>query len=267
DGVFALETTYAPMVLMRAGVETIVAGASAIYSLGALERLFRDAGLKIFRGALTDKEGGSIRLFATHEENADHDFDPWYERLARLWDEENALALQTIQPYQAFERRAEDARAAFQTMLDEIRDRGERVFLIGAGATSTAILHWAGPAQSAVSAAIEDGWREGARLPSGQQILNENEARVIEPDYFLAPASLKRDALERWRDAILLGAQVIVPTPAPHVVSKSNYAAELARTLAVGDAAGEVETLRAILAAAGRPRLVAVGVEKKAAAG
>lgn len=267
DGVFALETIYAPMTLMRTGVEPIVAGASAVYSLGALERALRDSGLKIFRGALTDKEGGSIRLYATHEENKDHDFDPWYERLARLWDEENALALRAVQPYQAFERRADDARAAFASLLESVRDRGDRVFLVGAGASSAALLHWAGAAQAAVSAVVEDGCPEGARLLGGPQILNENEARAIEPDYFLAPASLKRDALERWRDAILLGAQVIVATPTPHVVSKHNYAAELARTLAVGDSAGEVDTLRAILAAAGKPRLVAVAAEKRAAAG
>jgi SAM-dependent methyltransferase len=267
DGVFALETLYAPMTLMRAGVEQIVSGASALYSLAALERALRDAGLKIFRGALTDKEGGSIRLFATHEENADHDFDPWYERLARLWDEENALALRMVQPYQAFERRATDARAQFSELLNAVRDRGERVFLIGAGAPSAALLHWAGGAQEAVSAVVDEGFAEGARLLGGPQIINENEARAIEPDYFLAPASLKREALERWREAILLGAQIIVATPAPHVVSKHNFAAELAKTLAVGDAAGEVETLRAILAAAGKPRLVAVSSDKKAVNG
>lgn len=264
DGVFAIETLYAPMTLMRSGVEPVVAGVSALWSLAALERALRDAGLKIFRGALTDKDGGSIRLYATHEGNVDHDFDPWFERLARLWDEENALALRTVQPYQAFERRAEDARAAFVELVEAIRDRGERIFLVGAGPASSAMLHWAGPAQAAIGAAVEDGFPEGARLLGGPQIVNENEARAIEPDYFLAPACLKRDALERWRDAILLGAQVIVPTPLPHVVSRHNYAAELARTLAVGDAAGEVDTLRAILAAAGKPKLVAVAPERKA---
>lgn len=267
DGVFALETLYAPMTLMRAGVEQIAAGATALYSLAALERALRDAGFKIFRGALTDKEGGSIRLFATHEDNADHDFDPWYERLARLWDEENALALRTVQPYQAFERRALEARAEFADLLNAARDRGERVFLIGADGASAALLHWAGAAQEAVSAVIDEGSPEGARLLGGPQILNENEARGIEPDYFLVPASLKREALERWREAILLGARIIVATPAPHIVSKHNYAAELARALAVGDAAGEVETLRAILAAAGKPRLVSVAASKLAANG
>ena len=152
------------------------------------------------------------------------------------------------------------------TAVSKKRFGGERVFLIGAGAPSAALLHWAGSAQEAVSAVVDEGFAEGARLLGGPQILNENEARAIQPDYFLVPASLKREALERWREAILLGAQIIVATPAPHLVSKHNYASELAKTLAVGDAAGEVETLRAILAAAGKPRLVAVSTEKTAVA-
>lgn len=267
DGVFALETLYAPMTLTQCAIEQVTSGVAAIYSLAALERLVRDSGLKIFRGALTDKEGGSIRLFITHTDNADHDFDPWYDRLARLWDEENALALRTLQPYQAFERRAEEARLAFQAALEERRDRGERVFLIGAGAPSAALLNWAGASRAAISAVVEEGFAEGARLGDGPQIVNENEARAIEPDLFLSPASLKRDALERWREAILLGAEVMIATPSSHVVTRGNFASELGKCLAGGDSAGEVETLRAILAAAGGPRLIADSGPRRAAGG
>ncbi|MEZ5917434.1 MAG: hypothetical protein R3C40_07715 [Parvularculaceae bacterium] len=42
--------------------------------------------------ALTDKDGGSIRLFITHD-TEDYDFDPWYERLM-VWDE-SALSLRS----------------------------------------------------------------------------------------------------------------------------------------------------------------------------
>ncbi|MEE2690908.1 MAG: class I SAM-dependent methyltransferase [Pseudomonadota bacterium] len=257
DGVFAVETLYAPMTLTRNGVEAFIGGAAAVYSLGVLERLARDSGLKIFRGALTGKEGGSIRLFLTHEEAGDHDFDPWYERLARLWDEENALSLRALQPYQAFEQRARLARGEFVSMLKDIAARGESVHLLGASAPSAAMLAWAGESAGAIRAVVDEGPSRGDAMMAGLPVISETECRAAEPDYLLAPAPLKREMMERWRESVLLGARIIVATPEPHVIHTHNFAAEYAKTLAEGDSAGGVETLRGILIAAGRPRLVA----------
>lgn len=261
DGVFALETLYAPLTLTRTCVEAFVGGASAVYSLAVLERLVRDCGLKVFRGALTDKDGGSIRLYITHADASDHDFDPWYERLARLWDEENALALRSAQPYQAFERRARQAQEAFHAMLGEIAGNGETVHVLGSGPQSAALIVWAGDATKPMKAIVAEGGERIAGLP----VISETESRAAEPDYLLAPAALKREMLERWRESILLGAQMIFAGPEPHVVHTRNYAAELAKVIATGDGAGGVETLRAILGAAGRPRVIAGKAAARAA--
>lgn len=254
DGVAVVETLYLPMVLARTSIEA-AAGAGAIYSLGALERLFRDCGLKVFRGAMTEKAGGSIRLFAAHAEVDDYDFDPWYERLARLWDEENALSLRSRQPYQAFERRAEEAAAGFRALLKKIRAEGGTAHLAGSGPEARAVLALAGPEARTFSAVIADAREDASsfRLPT----VTENESRAAEPDFLAAPATHKREMLERWRETILLGGKLLFATPSPHVVDNRNYAAELARTLASGDGAGGVETLRAILGASGAPRIVA----------
>lgn len=254
DGVFVLETLYAPMTLTRTSIEAVAGGAVGIYALGVLERLIRDSGLKIFRGLLSDKNGGSLRLFITHADIEDHDFDPWYERLARLWDEENALSLRSAAPYQAFERRALDARANFRKLLSDMAGRGECAHVLGTGPASAAIVALAGAEARAIAYAIG---RPPAPKFSGLPVISETDSRAAEPDYLIAPATLKREMLERWRESIMLGARLIVATPEPHVITAHNYAPELAKTLAAGDSAGGVETLRAILGASGAPRLVA----------
>lgn len=266
DGVLAIETLYAPMTLTRTSVEPFVGGAAACYSLAVLERLLRECELKIFRGALTDKEGGSIRLYITHMDTAEHDFDPWYERLARLWDEENALSLRSLQPYQAFERRAREAQRAFQSLLADISSRGETAHLMGAGAHSAALYAFAGDEAGVMKAAVAEG---GARADAefGLSVISETESRAAEPDYLIAPASLKREMMERWRESILLGARMIVPTPEPHVIHTHNYASELGKALAGRNNAGSVETLRAILGAFGAPRVVGGSEAGKAASG
>jgi 2-polyprenyl-3-methyl-5-hydroxy-6-metoxy-1,4-benzoquinol methylase len=258
DGVFALETLYAPVMLARTSVETLQAGVSAIYSLSVIEWLLREAGLKIFKGSLTAKEGGSIRLFITHAGYDEYDFDPWFERLARLWDEENALAMRALQPYQSFEQRAAEVRRDFIAMLDDIAARGECVHILGADAQTEALLRWAGPSAKAITAAVDThAARRRERLgDNGPRIVSETECRSAEPDFLIAPARYKREIMERWREAVMLGAQVIFITPAPHIINAMNFASEYGKAINSGDGPAGAQTLRTILAAAGGPRLV-----------
>ncbi|MEM9014267.1 MAG: class I SAM-dependent methyltransferase [Pseudomonadota bacterium] len=259
DGVFALETLYAPVTLTRNALDTLQAGVTALYSLSVLEWLLRDAGLKAFKGVLTEKNGGSIRLYITHADVDCHDFDPWYERLARIWDEENALAMRALQPYQSFDRRAEAIRRRFSEMLVDIAERGETVHLLGAEGPSRALIEWAGPASNVVTAVVDTAAsrREVSWGPQAPRIISESESRAAEPNYLLAPARHKREMMERYRDVILRGAKLIFATPSPHVVSSANFASEYGGALADGDGAGGVETLRSILSTLGGPRLVA----------
>ena len=259
DGVFVLETLYSPLVLTRNSIEALQAGVSAVYSLSVLEWLIRDAGLKVFKGALTSKEGGSIRLFVTHAENDAFDFDPWYERLATLWDEENALAMRAVQPYQSFEQRLEEVRDGFIDLLNAANKRGETVHILGADRQTEALLQWARPASKAVSAAVDTpASRERLCLgEKGPRIISDADCRAAEPDVLIAPARYKREMLERWRETIMLGARMVFVSPRPHAVNAANYAAEYGCALSGGEGPAGVDSLRAILAAAGGPRLIA----------
>jgi hypothetical protein len=248
------------MTLTRTSVETVFDGVGSIYSLGVLERLMRDCDLKIFRGALTDKEGGSVRLFATHAGVDAYDFDPWYERLARLWDEENALALHMQAPYQAFETRAAQARQSFGDMMARIKKDGRAAHLVTTTRAAEALLAWAGDARDAIEAVVTFGQVEDNAKQTigagGPPVISETASRAAEPDVIIAPHALKRELMERMREQIQRGAELLILSPAPHMVNAANYSMEFGKALAGGDGAGSVETLRAILGAAGGPRLV-----------
>lgn len=258
DGVFCLETLYAPIALTHTAADTFASGVSAVYSLTVLERLLRDCDLKIFRGALTEKDGGSIRLFITHADSAEYDFDPWYERLAQLWDEENALGLRSIQPYQAFAARAEAIRTAYLEKLAELSKRAQSVHLYGSDAGAAMLYSWAGARADMIEAAVvAAAFEDGARLcQGGPSIISEAESRSVNPDCLIAPAALKRELLERWRDYVMQGGKVLFATPDVHVVTAANYAAEFGKSLAGAEGGAGADTLRAILKAAGGLRVV-----------
>ena len=258
DGVFVVETLYSPVILTRNAVEAMQSGISAMYSLAVLEWMLRDAGFKVFKGAITGKAGGSIRLFACLQENTEFDFDPWTERLARLWDEENALAMRAVQPYQSFETRMDEVKAATIAQLEEMAGRGEKVHILGADAQTEAMLRWIGPASTVIVAAVDTNEsRDRNKLgEKGPRIISETDSRAAEPDCYIAPSRFKRETLERWREAILLGARVMFVTPVPHIVSSMNFSTEYGKAISSGDGPAGTETLRTILSTAGGPRLI-----------
>lgn len=264
DGVLALETLYAPMTLTRNAAASFASGVAAVYSLGVLERIVRDSGLKIVRGALTDKDGGSIRLYVTHDDIAAYDFDPWLERLATIWDEENALAMRSRHPYLAFESRLSELRTRFATIISDAAKRGETIHLCGPEPEARFLLSWMGGVASAVDALAAPGPSRGGRLAGGQAVISEQESRLLEPDLIVAPASLRREMLERWRDQVMKGMKLAFAAPTPVVVDSGNYAAEFGKALGEAEGAGGAENLRSILAAAGGLRLVSDSARKRA---
>ena len=258
DGILVIEVLYAPMMLTRLGVGEIANGSTAFYSLGVLERLLRDCDMKIFRGGVTEKSGGSIRIFATHSTVDDYDFDPWFERLAQLWDEENALSLRTLQPYHVFEARAEAAREQFEDLMAANLRSGASIHILGADRSAELIYAWAGKGQAAIEAVIGfPGADERKRIGSnGPPIVSEAEAREAEPDALIVPLAMKREALEVWREQVMRGMKLIIMEALPTVVTAYNYDVELSKSLNEPNAAGDTKTLRSILSAAGGLRLV-----------
>lgn len=264
DGVIVLETTYAALALMRNNVGAFHAQAQGVYTLAILENLVRQANLKIVRGCMSETEGGALRLFLTHATYTGHDYVPWLEQLARLWDEEYALSLTSRQTYQAFLQRVEMGRQNILGHLDDMRKYGEHIHVLGASPEMVALMAWLDLDHDLVSFIVSrDEAHQGQMMVIGQcasevEVVSEKDSRLALPDYFLAPASRRREVLEHWREAIFEGAQILFVTPEYELVDEHSYGAELGKVLAITDGPGSVETLRAVLSTVHRPRLVAV---------
>ena len=99
----------------------------------------------------------------------------------------------------------------------------------------------------------------------GPPVISETESRAVGPDWLIAPAALKREILERWRDYILQGGKVLFVTPGLHAVNAGNYASEFGKSLAGAEGGAGADSLRSILRAAGGLRVVGGKDARKAA--
>lgn len=250
DGVFVVETPYAALSLTRTLTSPFHVGANALWSMATLQHLATLSGLRIVRGTMTERAAGSLRLYMVHDDYRGHDYGPWLEQLARLWDEETALSLSGRQACHAYSMRLAQRHRDIAALKDQMLRTDEHAYVIGTCSATFAVLMAADFGYDVISAHVGPVAREG--FP---EVITEDMAREAPPDVLIAPAWRRRESLERWYDQIMAGMRLVFLEPELLVVDQENYAAELGRALAVTDGPGSVETLRAALAAMRGPGL------------
>jgi 2-polyprenyl-3-methyl-5-hydroxy-6-metoxy-1,4-benzoquinol methylase len=252
DGVMVVETPYAALALTRTLSSVFHQRAEAVYTLAVLQRIAQATGFSIVRGCMTETSGGSIRLFLTHDDYTGHDYAPWREQLARLWDEEASLSLVGSAAYRAFQMRIERRSAQIYDFASALAAHNTLIYVHGTGPRTEMMLEANGIDRGLIAGAIGS-----ANVATCFDVMSEDEAKHTAPDVLIGDGAYKREILEGWHQFVMDGGRIVFLEPEFSIVDGTNYARELGRTLAVTDGPGSVETLRAALSAMRGPdRLV-----------
>ncbi len=233
DGIWILEMSYLPLMLLQNSFDTICHEHLEYYSLTVLETIAGLAGMRIFRAEVNDINGGSIRCYACHGLNSRYGTPEDRGMMQRLRSREFEMELDTDKPYVAFQDRIERLKNELNTVLFDIRARGETIHIYGASTKGNVLLQWYGINRVIVDCAADrNPQKVGSKtLGTDIPIVAEEESRAAKPDYYLVlPWHFKREFLERERDTIFAGTKMIFPLPEVEIVSKDNYDEALART-------------------------------------
>lgn len=233
DGVWIVEMSYLPLMLAQNSFDTICHEHLEYYSLAVLENIAARAGLRVFRAELNDINGGSIRLYLTHDGVSRYDTPEYAGQLRRLRIREFELELDTDKPYREFQDRIGRLRSELGDFLAGARSRGERIHIYGASTKGNVLLQWYGIDRSVVDCAADRNKdKQGARtLGTGIPIVSEEQSRAEKPDYYLVlPWHFKTEFLKRERATIEAGTKMIFPLPEITVVTAENIDEELAKS-------------------------------------
>ena len=226
DGVWVFEMSYLPLMLMQNSFDTICHEHLEYYSLAVLETIVNRAGLKIFKIDINDINGGSIRCYACHAANSALGSRADRELLQTIRTKEFQLELDTDRPYLEFQLRIERLREELAAMLLNLRAEGKRIHVYGASTKGNVLLQWCGIDFRTVDCAADrNPQKTGSKtLGTNIPIVSEETSRAAKPDYYLVlPWHFKKEFLERERDTIANGTQLIFPLPEIMTVSKLNY--------------------------------------------
>jgi SAM-dependent methyltransferase len=224
DGVWILEVAYLSTMLENDSYDTICHEHLEYYSLAVIERIARDAGLRVFRIALNDINGGSIRCYMTHESNATHGSADDRGALRARREAEFDQQLDTDAPYLAFQERIERQRGELRGLLRTLRSEGKRIHIYGASTKGNTILQWCGIDRTMIDCAADrNPDKHGARtLGTDIPIVSEEESRAMRPDYYLVlPWHFRAEFIEREKHALEQGTGLIFPLPKVEIVRRT----------------------------------------------
>lgn len=231
DGIWILEMSYLPLMLLRNAFDTICHEHIEYYSLAVLNEIVARAEMRIFRVEINDINGGSIRCYACHASNNQYGTAEDRSFIHQLQIREFEMELDTDKPYVEFQERINHLRDELNTVLFNIRARGKRVHIYGASTKGNVLLQWYGINRVMVDCAADRNPQKAGSKTLGTDIpiVSEEESRAAKPDYYLVlPWHFKKEFLEREREMIHSGTEMIFPLPQVETVSKENYETALA---------------------------------------
>lgn len=213
-GIWFFEQSYLPTMLKNVAFDTICHEHLEYYALKQIKMIVEQAGLVINKAWLTETNGGSIAVTASRGEESYISSE-----LQKL-----EAPLSKMATYETFAKEVDRVRIELKMLMANLIGQGKKVFGYGASTKGNVILQYCGFTNKhlpVIAEVNED--KIGAFTPgTGIQIVSEDTARKMRPDYFLVlPYHFKENIRQRERQFVKEGGQLIFPLPRKPSIVKS----------------------------------------------
>ena len=212
-GVVTVEFPHLLRLIEENQFDTIYHEHFSYFSLHTAERIFRSHGLPLFDVEELPTHGGSLRLFARHEEDGTKALSP---RLAALRLREESAGLTRPDGYRSFAEKVEETKRKLLEFLITAKRAGKRVAGYGAPGKGNTLLNYCGIRTDFLDYTVDrNPYKHGKYLPGTHiPIYPPDRIRETRPDYVLILPWNFRDEIVRQMAFIReWGGRFVVPIP------------------------------------------------------
>ena len=228
DGIWIVQMSYMPLMMMQNAFDNVIHEHLEYYSLLSVDHLMRQHGLKILDVEFNDTNAGSFRLVITPESNpvthaALYYRDIGHYRYNSVLEYERQQHFDDPQICRDFMQRVESLKGKTLDLLHDLKRRGKTVYGYGASTKGNTLLQYYGIGPDLIRGIAERQPRKyGLRcVGSWIPILSEAEVRETRPDYMVVlPWHFINEFMERERDYLRGGGKFIVPLPELTIVGE-----------------------------------------------
>jgi SAM-dependent methyltransferase len=140
EGVMTVEVPWLARLIALNQWDTIYHEHFSYFSLAVVRRVFAAHGLRVFDVVQLPTHGGSLRIFACHDDGA-HAEGP---RVRAVLRDEQAAGLDALVTYLAYGERVVADKRAIVSLLHGLKDEGLRIAGYGAAAKGNTLLNYCG---------------------------------------------------------------------------------------------------------------------------
>jgi NDP-4-keto-2,6-dideoxyhexose 3-C-methyltransferase len=221
DGIWALELAYLPSMLTNLAYDQICHEHVTYPSFRQIERLAKDAGLRVLDVSLNNVNGGSFLIVGCRSDNASFTENNSVESIRiseRALDEKKELDV--------FAERIRNHREDVRRFLSSSVENGQTVIGYGASTKGNIVLNHCGVGEDLIGAVCDANPEKWGRVTPGSQIpiISKEEMRARKPDIlFVLIWHFYEEVLREEEAFIREGGEVVFDLPQIHTVDKSNY--------------------------------------------
>lgn len=231
NGLWVMQLSYTPIMLLQLGFDNIVHEHIFYYSLFNLKSLLERNGFKIMDCQLNDTNGGSFRVYIMKQSCSDKHFssqphrDVCNFRMRSILQYEKSLKLDSTKTWQVFFNNINDLKQKTVSFIKSEKKKGKTIYAYGASTKGNTLLQHFGLGNTLITAIAERSIEKWGlhTVATNIPIISEEEMRKAKPDYLLIlPWHFISEFQERERDYLLGGGKMIVPCPSFRVITKDD---------------------------------------------
>lgn len=218
DAVYTVEFPHLLNLIKHVQFDTIYHEHYSYLSLLAVEKIFADAGLRVFDVEELPTHGGSLRVYACLK-GASHAERPG---AAKVRADEAAAHLDSAEGYKGFTARVEAVRDGLNDFLMTAHHGRKTVAAYGAAAKGNTLLNYCGIGADKIAYCVDKNPAKQKTLLPGSQIpvFDVTELNRRRPDFVLIlPWNLKNEIMDQLYDLRLQGTRFVTAVPSVSVIA------------------------------------------------
>jgi SAM-dependent methyltransferase len=212
-GVITMEFPQLLRLMEQNQFDTIYHEHFSYLSLFVVEAIFGHHGLRIFDVEELSTHGGSLRIYACHEDDG---LQPTLSAVTRVREAELASGLQDLGTYAGFEERVKETKRAILDFMITAKRQGKRMVGYGAPGKGNTLLNYCGIRTDFLEFTVDRNPHKQGKYTPGTHvpILPPEAIRQARPDYvFVLPWNLKEEICASMSYVREWGGQFVIPIP------------------------------------------------------
>ena len=213
QGIITMEFPHLVQLINNNQFDTIYHEHFSYLSFYTIKQIFRAQGLELFDVEEIPTHGGSLRIYAKHQENA---VQPVTPNVQNLLDKEMRYGITDLAYYKGFQQRALEVKLGLLSFLIQQKREGKKVAAYGAAAKGNTMLNYSGVKHDLIDFVVDaNPSKQNKFLPASHiPVVNEAVLKETKPEYvIILPWNIKDEITKQLHYIREWGGQFVVFIP------------------------------------------------------